>query len=143
LFGDAANTTAAALNLSVRTDEELVYAAMAQCERLVNRRLKLLPGSLKFSINILPVTIFNQEKMIGYYKEAATYGLPTKMAYAASVGIPAAQVEGLNFLENDVLKLNDKFIPLASSHTQSGDTGRPPLSDDALGEAAEQTRARK
>jgi hypothetical protein len=140
LFGDAANTSAAALNLSIRTDEQLVLAAMSQCERLVNRHLKQLTGAVKYRINILPVTIFNQEKMIGYYKEAATYGLPTKMAYAAAVGIPSVGTEGLAALENDALNLKDKFVPLSSSHTQSADSGRPAKSDDDITETGEQTR---
>ena len=41
-----------------------------------------------------------------------------------------SDVAGLTYLENDYLQLHDKFIPLSSSHTQSGDStnsdaGRP------------------
>ena len=142
LFGDATNTTAAALNLSIRTAEEIAFASMAQCERLINRHLKTLPGSIKFQINILPVTVFNQEKMIGYYKEASTYGLPVKLAYNAAIGIPPTTVEGSAYVENDVLHLKDIFVPLSSTHTESSEdrAGRPTLSDDDISEAGEQTR---
>lgn len=143
LFGDAANTTSAALNLSIKTDEELVLASVAQCERLVNRHLKQLSGSVKFQISILPITVFNQEKMISYYKEAATYGLPTKLAYCAAVGIQPTTVEPTVYLENDLLNLTKKFVPLTSTHTQSSggsSAGRPAESEEDLTESGEQTR---
>jgi len=143
LFGDASNTTSAALRLSIKTDEELVLAAMAQCERLINRQLKQLTGSVKFQINILPVTIFNQEQMISYYKEAATYGLPVKSCYAASMGIQPSTLQSMCYVENELLDFKNNFIPLSSTHTESTEdreAGAPVLSDDDLTEAGEQTR---
>ncbi len=45
-------------------------------------------------------------------------------------------------LENDILGLQDLFIPLSSSHTQSGDgeQGAPEKSEDELSEAGTATR---
>ena len=142
LFGDAANNTASALRLSIRTDEEIVFCLVAQCERLINHHLaKKVGGSLSFRINILPVTVFNQEQMVGYYKEAATYGLPTKTAYASTTGISPTAVPGLCTVENDILEYPEIFIPLSSSYTMSGDeSGRPEMTDDELGEAGDKTR---
>lgn len=140
LFGDASNNSSSALALSIKTDEEIVLSAMAQCERLLNRHLKSISGSIKFKINILPITIFNQEKMIGFYKEAATLGLPTKMQYAAAINISPSDVSSMCFIENDVLELNNKFIPLKTSYTQtSKEPGRNPLSEEDLGAAGEAT----
>lgn len=142
LFGDASNNTASALRLSIRTDEEFVFALMAQCERLINHHLsKSVGGSVTFKVNILPVTVFNQEQMVGYYKEAANYGLPTKTAYASTTGITTTSIPGLCEVENDILHYPEIFIPLSSSYTMSSsDVGRPALSDDELGEAGDKTR---
>ncbi|MEG1562312.1 MAG: hypothetical protein RR365_01045 [Bacteroides sp.] len=141
LFGDASNTSSGALTLSIRTDEELVFATIEQCQRLINRHLRSLGGSLKFKVTILPVTIFNQEKMIGYYKEAATYGLPVKQAYAAAVGIHSDDIPGTCFLENEVLGLADLFVPLSSSHTQSGKApGAPSKSVEDISDSGGQSR---
>ena len=142
LFGDASNNTASALRLSIRTDEEFVFALVAQCERLINHHLaKSISGSVRYKVNILPVTVFNQEQMVGYYKEAANYGLPTKTAYAATTGITPTAVPGLCDLENNILKYPEIFVPLTSTYTMSSDdAGRPALSDDELGEAGDKTR---
>lgn len=142
LFGDAANTTATALSYSIKADEEVVIAMMYQCERLINRHLKALSGSQKWKVNILPVTIFNQEKQIGYIKEAAAFGQPVKSAYAALVGVPQTDIDGMAFLENEVLNLPDILIPMKSSYTQSGSDsgGRPTLADGDLSDEGESSR---
>lgn len=143
LFGDASNNTASALRLSIRADEEIVFGMLAQCERLINHHLKFLSGAVKFRINLLPVTVFNQEQMVGFYKEAATYGLPTKTAYGATVGLSPTAIAGICTIENDILNFPEIFVPLSSSYTMSGDDegGRPAMSDDEIGEAGEITRA--
>lgn len=152
LFGDATNTTAQALSYSIKADEEVMIAMMYQCERLVNRHLKTVSGSQKWKINILPVTIFSQEKWIGYTKEAATLGQPVKTAYASLVGCPQTDIAGMAFLENDVLGLPDVLIPLSSSYTQSGEDsadegdgataegGRPQLAEEDLTDEGAESR---
>lgn len=142
LFGDASNNTASALRLSIRTDEEFVFALVAQCERLINHHLaKNISGSVRFRVNILPVTVFNQEQMVGYYKEAGNYGLPTKTAYGATTGLTPTAIPGLCELENEILHYPEIFVPLSSSFTMSSDgAGRPPVSDDELGDAGDKTR---
>lgn len=140
LFGDATNNTATALRMSIRTDEELVFTLMSQCERLINHHLKKIGGSVKFRVNLLQVTVFNQEQMVGFYKEASTYGLPAKTAYAAAAGLHTPSIPGMCTVENDILHYPDIFIPLSSSYTQSSDGGRPEKSDDEIGDAGDATR---
>ena len=142
LFGDASNNTASALRLSIRTDEEFVFALVAQCERLINHHLaRNIGGSVRYKVNILPVTVFNQEQMVGYYKEAANYGLPTKTAYGATTGLTPTAIPGLCELENEILRYPEIFVPLSSSYTMSSeDVGRPTMSDDEIGEAGDKTR---
>ena len=140
LFGDATNNTATALRMSIRTDEELVFTVMAQCERLINHHLKKIGGSVKFRVNLLQVTVFNQEQMTGFYKEASTLGLPAKTAYASTIGLHTPSIPGMCYLENEVLKLPEVFVPLSTSYTQPSDGGRPTMSDDDLGDAGDATR---
>lgn len=140
LFGDATNNTATALRMSIRTDEELVFTVMAQCERLINHHLKKIGGSVKFRVNLLQVTVFNQEQMTGFYKEASTLGLPAKTAYASTIGLHTPSIQGLCYLENEILKYPEIFIPMQTSYTQSSEGGRPQASDDELGDAGDATR---
>lgn len=128
LFGDAANTTAGALKLSIKADEELVFNWVNQLERVVNRILKSIPGTQKFKITFLPTTTFNLNEMIGYYKDASALGIPVKSAYASTLGVSTIDIPGLDFIERELLDM-DNLVPLNSSYNTSSETGRP-LSDE-------------
>lgn len=127
IFGDATNKSATALKLSVQKDEQMIYSCIKQASRIVNRLLKHRFSSVKvrYSFEFLPVTWMNQEDKAKMYREAATYGIPTKMAYAATVGVPPEDFEGMNVLEEDVLDMFNILRPLHSSNTLSSDAGRP------------------
>jgi hypothetical protein len=69
------------------------------------------------------------------------YGLPMRNAIAATMGIPPSATVNMSYLENDVLKLSEKEIPLKSSNTQSASTasaGRPV--EDTVGDSGDATR---
>lgn len=119
LFGGGDKTSSSAILLSTKSDEDIVLSIVLQFERWLNRYLKKLPGNYKFKVNFLPITTYNQKDMVDMYKVASTYGLPVKTAYCAAVGLTPADVMGMNFLENDILQIQDKFIPLHNSHTES------------------------
>ena len=84
------------------------------------------------------------------YLKAASYGLPTISAYAASQGIGQAELDGMSFLEGTVLGLPDMFRPIISSTQMSSDDldsnaatdeGGAPVKDMAdLTESGEQNR---
>lgn len=145
LFGGDANGSVTALKLSVKGNEQIVLAVMRQVERWLNRRIKRLSGTIKYKVDILPLTNFNQEDKVSMYQEAATYGLPVKSMYAAALGIELNDISALSYLENEVLEFPDTFIPLSSTHTQSaddGEAGRPTNASkgEDLTEAGEQTQ---
>lgn len=127
IFGDATNKSATALKLAVQKDEQMIYACIKQASRIINRLLKYRFSSVKvrYAFEFLPVTWMNQEEKAKMYREAATYGIPTKMAYAATVGVPPENFEGMNVLEEDVLDMFNRLRPLHSSNTLSADAGRP------------------
>lgn len=75
--------------------------------------------------------------------EDAQYSLPTKLAIMSINGIDPMQALSLNHLEEDILKLGDRFNdPLRSSYTSSGNDegGRPTLDDDQISDSGESSR---
>lgn len=140
LHGSDNNNTAGALKLSVKSDEEIMFGIMSQAERLINRMMKAMPGSIKFKIQFLPVTIFNQEEQIGYWKDAAALGIPgSKAAYAATLGIHQANLPGLDYVERQVIG-TDEWVPLQSGYTIGNKGGRPAEKDEDLDASGESTR---
>lgn len=125
LFADNSDTDAA-LKQSIIADEQSVFAILRQIERWINRKLKFNNTKYKFKVNILDITRFNQREKIAEELKAAQYGLPNKIRLFVSMGNSQSSIEGMNFLENDILELHDKFIPLSSSHTQSGNSVNSP-----------------
>jgi hypothetical protein len=141
LFGDAANS-GSTLALSIKTDEEIAFSVLRQIERWINKKLKSVSGAYKFKVNMLDITVFNKDAMFEMYLKAAQFGLPTKTMACASLGLSPNAVSSMCYLENDILGLHDKFIPLQSSHTTSGTTseGQPTKSDTQISESGENTR---
>lgn len=52
--------------------------------------------------------------------QSGQYGVPVKTVLAALDGLSPLDMLSLQYLENDVLKIHDMWLPLNSSHTQSG-----------------------
>ena len=83
------------------------------------------------------------------YLKACQYGVPMVSYYCASQGLGQAEMDCMNFLENDILDIKNTFIPLQSSSTQSAssdskgatDEGGAPMKDAGdLSESGEQNR---
>lgn len=135
------NDTSGVTKLAIKNDETYILGMVQQFERVINRYLKTgFSGNTKFKITILPITVFNKEEYLKFYKEAATLGMG-KSQYAATLGIPQTDLEGLTYLEEQVIPF-DKFSPLKSSYTtsKSDEVGRPTTDDSSLGDAGEATR---
>ena len=144
LLHGAENNTAGVAKLAIRSDETLVYGMLDQCERQINRYLKtVMSGTIKFKISFLRTTVFNLEEMIKHYKEAMNYGIG-KSYYMAALDIPQYDIEGMTYLENEVLHVDEILTTLKTSSTQSSadtnDTGRPPADDTDLSNEGESTR---
>ena len=82
-----------------------------------------------FKVNFLDVSPFNRKEVGDAYLKAASYGLPTISAYAASQGIGQAELDSMSFLETEVLGLHKMFKPLRNSSqlsaSDSDDVGAP------------------
>ena len=57
--------------------------------------------------------------MIGSYLEGAQYGF-SKLVPQIALGVKQRYIESMISFENEVLDLNEKLVPLQSSHTMSG-----------------------
>lgn len=144
LFGSGANT-GGTLAYSVQTDEMLLFPIYRQLERWLNKKFKSLFGG-KFKITLLDITRFNQQAVIDNLIKCSQFGVPVKTHLCSAVGLNPSEMMGLSILENDVLQLHEKWIPLSSSHTQSGtadDGGRPEKDPKELTDSGEQTREGK
>ncbi len=140
LHGSPDGKTAGALDLSIKTDEEIMFAIQVQVERLINKMLKSMSGTQKFKITFLGSTIFNQKDMITLYKEASTLGIPgSKSAYAALLGVVPGDIQAMNMMEMDMLGMGD-LTPLQTSYTTAGEAGRPEMDATDLTASGDATR---
>lgn len=107
--------------LSVKTDEQIVFRVLNQIQRWVNRFLQFHFSDLLFNVQILHATEFNRKELFAMYLEAGQYGYPVKNRAAAMIGLEPIEVMNMAYLENDLLKLHEEFIPLMSSHTMGAE----------------------
>lgn len=115
-------TSSVGLSMSVQTDEALVFSVLRQIERWINRRMKTL-GNFNFKVNMLNLTIFNKQEVFDQVIQAFQYGVPVKTMLGSILGMSPSAMLNMTMLENDILGLNEKFIPPSSAHTSSGDAG--------------------
>lgn len=144
LLFNSEKSSSATIGNSVKIDEEVVFAIHRQIERVVNKKLKEQSGKPVWKINILDVTVFNQEKYLDNIIKASTYGAPVKLAIPSILGFSPSDTQGLGVLE-EVLDIVNTWQPLKSSNTQSSKDsddkgGRPKSDDDDLSESGENTR---
>lgn len=126
---------------ALKVDTEFAIASLLpQTQAYVNTFMHYYvsnPSKVKF----LHASIYTQDDLKKSLLEAAQYSLPTKLAYNTLNGFSELDTLALNYLENEVLGLQDKFIyPLNSSFTSGSDevssgttdpvTGGRPISDN-------------
>lgn len=131
--------SANALLLSIKADQEITYAIVKSIRDVINRYIQAQNYGKNWRINILNISEYNKKEMGDAYLKAATYGLPTICAYAASQGIGQAELDSMSFLETKVLKLQDMFKPIVSS-TQMSNTAADPESKAATDEGGAPTK---
>lgn len=142
--------SANALLLSIKADQSITYGIVKSIGDAINRLLQAQSYGKNFVVNFLDVSPFNRKEAGDAYLKAASYGLPTISAYAASQGIGQAELDTMSFLETEVLGLQDMFRPIQSSSQMSSDNlngngatdeGGAPVKDmEDLTESGEQNR---
>lgn len=133
------STGSSTLDASVKNDIALMMYLANKFSRFITNSINRIYGNtnITFKYQILPVSIHNMDKFVDQSFKLSGSGYSYLLPVVA-LGLSQRDIVSLKELENDVLKLGEKLIPLSSSYTQSGDnpTGRPKLDDS---EKAEKT----
>lgn len=135
--------SANALMLSIKADQAITFGIVKSIEGVLNRYLRSEAYGKNFNVTFLDCSPFNRKEVGDSYLKACQYGIPMVSYYCASQGLAQSEMDCMNFLEDNVLGIKGRFIPLQSSATQSsnsGDVGRPEKNIDELSEEGEQTR---
>ena len=112
---------------------------------MLNRLIQAQSFGKNFRVTFLDCSPFNRKEVGDMYLKACQYGMPMVSYYCASQGLGQAELDSMNFLENEVLNIKRLFIPLQSSATQSSggateEGGAPEKGIDELSESGEQNR---
>jgi len=138
--------SANALILSIKADQSITYGVVKSIEDMVNRFIQSQSFGKNFKVTFLDCSPYNRKEQGEIYLKACQFGVPMVSFYCASQGLGQAEMDSMNFLENDILGIKDKFIPLQSSATQSGskdatNSGGAPKKDiEDLSESGEQNQ---
>jgi len=134
--------SANALSTSIKADQALTYGIVKSIEGALNRFIHAQSYGKNFKVTFLNCSAFNRKELGDAYIKACQYGMPMVSYYCASQGLSQDEMDYMNFLEDDVLGIKGRFIPLQSSSTQSANSepGRPIKDDDDLTESGVQTR---
>ena len=139
LFSQANN--AGSMKYSLKVDEGLIFNIYRQIERWMNRKLKIL--GYNYHVKLLDITTFNRDDVQASLLKMAQMSIPVKSHLAASAGLSPLDMMTTSFLEHAILEVEDKWRPLASSHTQTASTkeaGREEKDETELSDKGEETR---
>lgn len=119
-----------ALRLSCRSDTELALSSLlGQIQGWVNRMLSYQisnPAKVKF----FEVSTYTKDAFKESMQKDLQYGFPNILAINTLNGFNEMDTLALNFLEQDVLGLTNKFKPLTSAATVSNKEGGAPTKSD-------------
>lgn len=133
LFGTDSNLS---LETSINNDMALMMTFVKRVDALITRIInaKFGKSEVSFIYQTLPISYYNESKYIENSMKLANSGY-SFIVPSLAIGISQGELLNLKDLENDVLKLGDKLIPLSTSYTQSGNSpGRPALSPEEKSE---------
>lgn len=136
-----ASTGSSTLDASIKNDISLMMYLANKFARFVTFAVNKVysNSNVNFKYTILPVSLHNMDKFVdlGFKLGGSGYSY---LAPAVAMGFSQRDLVNLKELENDVLKLDEKLIPLSSAYTQSANgsnsnkVGRPELDDSEKSE---------
>ena len=119
------------LSYSVQVDENRLSNIFNQIETFLSRKMKRQDTKNIFKVKVPQVTKFNRDATVDRLLNTAQYGISSKNELLAVLGYSPSEVEGLLMLENEIMDLVNRLVPLQSSHTQSGnEESNPDVSGD-------------
>lgn len=114
LFNNS-KASANALLLSIKADQAITFGLMKSIGAVINRFLQAQSYGKYYKITFLDVSSYNRKEAGDAYLKAASYGMPTLSAYAATQGVSQGDFEAMLYLETELLKLQDRLKPVVNS----------------------------
>ncbi len=111
-----------ALEKSIANDEATMTDLLLQFEDFAEDLLSFVNQNinrLHYQVSMLPTTIYNYKDLSKIYKEHTALGF-SKLLPQVALGQPQSVVMATAFFENDMLHLEEVFIPPQSSNTMGG-----------------------
>lgn len=122
-----------------------ISALLGQIQGWVNRMLSYQVKN-HAKVKFFNVSIHTRDAFKESMQKDLQYGFPNIVAINSLNGIGELDTLAMNFLENDILNLADRFKPLTSANTVSNasdEGGRPEVSDSEISDDGAKTRDRK
>ena len=126
LFGTESNLS---LETSINNDMALMMTFARKLDKLMTFIIndKFGNSNVTFKYTILPITFYNERAYCDNALKMANSGYSFVLP-ALAMGLSQRELGNIKDLENDVLDLKEKLIPLSTAYTESGNSpGRPEL----------------
>lgn len=140
LNGSTINNTFAFKMAMIFNTEYAISSLLPQVQSWTNRHLVNEVGKDACKVKFFPVSVYTKDDYKEQLLTAGQNGFSTKLAYNTFNGFSEKDSMALNFLEEDILHLSEKLVPLSTSYTQSGESGRPQTPDDELSDSGDRSR---
>lgn len=124
LFASNSNLS---LETSIKNDMAMMMHLVHKFETFITNIINKLYSNtnINFKYIILPITYYNDDKYMEATYKMANSGYSLLLP-ALAMGLSQRDLNNIKDLENDLLKLDEKLIPLSSSYTQSSnEVGAP------------------
>lgn len=111
-----------ALEKSIANDEASLTDLLLQFEDFAEALLNFVNKNINrllYKVTMLPTTIYNYKDLSKLYKEQTAMGF-SKLLPQVALGQPQSVVMATAFFENDMLHLEEVFVPPQMSSTMSG-----------------------
>lgn len=128
------------IETSVKNDTALMMMLANKYSKCITNLVNVLfaNGQINFKYTILPITYYNESSYITDSFKLAQSGYSFILP-ALALGFSQKDLGNIKTLENDVLELGEKLVPLASAYTQSAAAQQK--ASDAEGEGKEEGEA--
>lgn len=139
IFSSNGNLT---LEQSINNDMALMMILAEKYSNFVANMVNKLYSNkdLSFTYKILPITWYNKEKEVEKGLSMANSGY-SFLYPSVAMGFEQNELGNIKTLENTILNLQDKLIPLQTSYTQSNKGGKPGAPEKDLSEKSPKTIA--
>ena len=119
LNGATINNTYAFKMASIANTEFAISSLLPQIQSWVMRMLGY-ENANDCKVRFMPISVYTKADYREQLLSSGQYGLPTKLAINTLNGFNEKDTLAMNYVEEELLNLSEKLVPLNSSYTQSG-----------------------